>query len=87
MSATQFLVWKCIAISPTKWKLSPVGDLGGGFWVVAISGGSVIWYNDIEDGYNISTYPALGEIGAYGADQYELGNILQQLIDRTAPGR
>lgn len=62
MSAMQLLVWRCIAIAPSKWGLSPLGDLGGGFWVVAIFGDSVIWYNDIEDGYNVSTYPTLGEI-------------------------
>ncbi|WP_306227153.1 hypothetical protein [Bosea beijingensis] len=83
MPAAQLLVWRCIAITPRKWELSPLGELGGGFWVVAIFGASVIWYNDIEDGYNVSTYPTLGEIGAYGADQYELEHVLQQLINRA----
>lgn len=27
------------------------GDEGNGFWVVAIYGKNIIWYNDIEDGY------------------------------------
>lgn len=85
MSATQLVVWRCIAINPAKWMLSPIGDLGGGFWVVAIFGNSVIWFNDIEDGYNVSAYPTLGEIGAYGAEQYELEHILEQLINRTKP--
>jgi hypothetical protein len=28
-------VWEEIRITPTKWSCSPMGDLGGGFWVVA----------------------------------------------------
>lgn len=24
------------AVTPTEWQLSPWGDLGGGFWVVAV---------------------------------------------------
>ena len=36
------------AVTPTKWQLSPWGDIGGGFWVVAVLEDRVLWYNDIE---------------------------------------
>ncbi len=82
MSASQLRVWKCIAVAPVKWTLRPHGDLGGGFWIVAILGGSVIWYNDIEDGFEISQYSSFGEIESYSASQFELKYILQKIINR-----
>jgi len=60
-----------IRVAPKKWKLSPWGDMGGGFWVVGIVGKKVLWYNDIEDGFNISSYSKYGEIGVYEAEQDE----------------
>ena len=44
MTPAQRLLWDAIKIRPTKWQLSPWGDEGDGFWVVAILGSSVIWY-------------------------------------------
>ena len=41
--------WERIRIDPEKWQCSPWGDARGGFWVVAVKGGEVAWYNDIED--------------------------------------
>ncbi|MGX1785720.1 hypothetical protein ACWIGM_03225 [Bosea sp. NPDC055332] len=84
LSAGQLHIWRCIAIAPVKWALKPYGDLGGGFWVVAILGKSVIWYNDIEDGFNVSPYSSFGEIETYSASQFELRHILQQIIDRVS---
>jgi len=50
------------SIAPAKWRLSPWGDEGGGFWVVAVHGSRVLWYNDIEDGFNVSEFEFRGEI-------------------------
>ena len=44
------------AIPPQKWSQSPYGDEGGGFWAVAVFGSKVLWYNDIEDGFNVSHF-------------------------------
>ncbi|MGE3166372.1 MAG: hypothetical protein AB7O52_15815 [Planctomycetota bacterium] len=55
------------SISPSKWGLRPWGDLGGGFWVVAVHLDRVLWYNDIEDGFNVSRFDVQGEIPA---DEY-----------------
>jgi hypothetical protein len=49
-------------VTPRKWKLSPWGDAGGGFWVVATCRDRVLWYNDIEEGFNVSRYEIAGEI-------------------------
>jgi hypothetical protein len=46
--------WDQIHIEPVKWSLPPWGDQGDGFWVVAIMGQLVVWYNDIEEGLDAS---------------------------------
>jgi hypothetical protein len=58
-------MWQAIRIKPVKWQLHPWGDEGGGYWVVAIFGQHVLWFNDIEWGFNLSRYSVLGEIGEY----------------------
>jgi hypothetical protein len=47
-------LWESIRIDVTKWQLHPWGDEGNGFWVVGLIGSNVLWYNDIEDGFNWS---------------------------------
>jgi hypothetical protein len=49
-------------IAPAKWRLTPWGDEGGGFWAVAIHRDRVLWYNDIEDGFNVSRFDEHGQI-------------------------
>jgi hypothetical protein len=51
-----------VSFPPEKWSLPPWGDLGGGFWAVAVDGDRVLWYNDIEEGFNISRFERRGEI-------------------------
>lgn len=64
--------WNAIRIPPEKWALPPWGDEGLGFWVVGVYGNNVIWYNDIEDGFNISNYRQNGVINEYWCSQDEL---------------
>jgi hypothetical protein len=73
--------WQLIKIYPTKWKEDGFGDEGGGFWVVAICGTKIIWYNDIEDGFNISNYDLYGEINDYYCNQYTLSEAVIRLFD------
>ena len=63
------------AITPEKWRQSPWGDDGGGFWVVAVSDAKVLWYNDIEEGFNVSRFVTRGRIpeGEYWCNQDRLG--------------
>jgi hypothetical protein len=60
-SEEQRAFFERVAVAPKKWQ-SPYGDDGGGFWVVAIHRDRVLWYNDIEDGFNVSTFEVQGEI-------------------------
>ncbi|HUA99408.1 MAG TPA: hypothetical protein VMA34_13850 [Terracidiphilus sp.] len=73
--------WDAVCITPEKWKLTPYGDLGGGFWVVAVLGSTVVWYNDVENGFNRSRYARFGTIpqGEYWCNQDELQWTIGQL--------
>ena len=51
-----------VAVDPHKWRQSPYGDEGGGFWVIAVDQDRVLWYNDIEGGFNVSRFTARGTI-------------------------
>lgn len=64
--------WNLIKIAPQKWQEKEYGAEGGGFWVVAIFETKVIYYNDIEDGFNISEYETYGLIKEYSCNQSEL---------------
>jgi len=74
----QFL--EIISISPEKWAEEEHGEMGGGFWVVAIFGKSIIWYNDIEEGFNVSQFDTFGKIGEYAAEQDMLGWTINKIL-------
>ena len=86
MSAEQLRLWECISIIPNKWVQRTYGDLVGGFWAVAILGRFVVWFNDIEDGFDISEYSVYGEITGYGASQDSLEVAVQHLVNKIANG-
>ncbi|MEH3112629.1 hypothetical protein [Pedobacter terrae] len=74
--------WKLIKIPPQKWQETEYGNEGGGFWVVAIFGNSFVFYNDIEEGFNVSTYQTYGDINEYWCEQTELDCIVKLLYRR-----
>ncbi len=69
-------IWDDIKVSPVKWLEATHKD----FWVVAITGNEVIWYNDIEKGFNISTYKTEGEILDYWTEDTKLDELLWHLF-------
>jgi hypothetical protein len=73
------------AAAPAKWQLAPWGDLGGGFWVVAVMDDRVLWYNDIEGGFNISRFVTRGTIPSteYWCNQDELRWALAALSGKS----
>jgi len=81
MTFAQMRLWEVIKIMPHKWLQEPWGNMGKGFWVVAIVGSSVLWFNDIEDGFNISTYKSFGRIEEYLCNQDELEHSVQQILN------
>lgn len=74
--------WNLIKIEPRKWQEKEFGEEGGGFWVVAIFGNEIIYYNDIEDGFNVSPYDTYGDIKEYLCNQSELNWIVLGLYER-----
>jgi hypothetical protein len=72
MQPDALALWNRIRIRSVKWQLSPWGDMGSGFWVVAIIGQDCFWYNDIEDGFNVSLYSEFGTIRDYWCSQSRL---------------
>ena len=73
--------WQLIKIEPMKWQEVNYGKVGNGFWVVAICGHKIIWYNDIEHGFNISDYSTYGQIDGYYCNQDELNWSAIRLFD------
>jgi hypothetical protein len=73
-------LFAALRIEPEKWALSPWGDKGGGFWVVGVLGRTAIWYNDIEDGFNVSRFEEWGRLSEYWCNQLELTHVLARLF-------
>ncbi|MBL8018699.1 MAG: hypothetical protein JNM27_03460 [Leptospirales bacterium] len=72
-------IWELISIFPARWRISafPVTDEEA--WVVGIFGERVLWYNDIEEGFNISRYSEFGTIDEYWANQDGLPEALERI--------
>lgn len=86
MTPTQRNLWQAIHIPPEKWILHPWGDLGGGFWVVGLIGRTVIWYNDIEEGFNRSDYTVYGTIDTYWCNQDSLEVAINSVLQLATTG-
>jgi hypothetical protein len=86
MEPPAMALWQRIRIRPVKWALPPWGDLGGGFWVVAVVGQECIWYNDIEDGFNVSRFEAFGRIADYWCSQAALHHTMHALVRQAETG-
>jgi hypothetical protein len=86
MNATQRKLWDVICITPEKWQQDPYGKEGGGFWVVALIGTTVVWYNDVEEGFNRSHYSRYGFIDEYWCNQDELEWAIEALLKLIRTG-
>jgi hypothetical protein len=53
---------------------------------VALIGNNVIWYNDIEHGFNRSRFHKYGQIEGYWCNQDELEWTIQNLINEMKDG-
>jgi hypothetical protein len=86
MTPAQLKLWQAIRIEPAKWAEATYGEAGNGFWAVALIGKTVVWYNDIEEGFNTSQYSRFGSIDDYWCNQDELEDTLQQVLEMIATG-
>ena len=87
MNPAQARLWQAICITPEKWRQRPYGEPGGGFWVVALIGRTVIWYNDLEESFNRSRYVSYGTIEDYWRNDDELELTVQYLTDALERAR
>ena len=73
-----------VAVPAAKWTQHSYGEKGAGFWVVAVEGDCVLWYNDIEEGFNVSKFREWGVIpdDEYWCNQDELESALNRLRAR-----
>jgi hypothetical protein len=76
--------WERIRIEPEKWRCSPWGDETGGFWAVAIDGDHVLWFNDIEEGFNWSRFSSRGIIDEYVCNQDAFEQILERIAQQNS---
>ena len=72
MTPENRLLWELIKKPPEKWKAQKYRGKEEEFWVIAVYKKYIIYYNDIEEGYNISKYRRYGKISEIWADQDEL---------------
>jgi len=86
MNAAERRLWHLVSLPPEKWSLPPWGDEGGGFWVIGLLGRYVIWYNDIEDSFNLSRYRERGTISEYLGNQGGLQPVLWDLLHLIETG-
>jgi hypothetical protein len=73
--------WELIKIYPEKWNEETYGNEGNGFWVVGLIGRKVTYYNDIEEGFNISDYSTYGTIDNYFCNQDKLTWTIGRLFE------
>lgn len=71
-------IWDRIQIEAHKVPMNGSECGADQFWVVAKCEDKVVWYNDIEEGFNFCTLNATGELEP-GFEQWSLGEVLQQL--------
>jgi hypothetical protein len=87
LDAADAQLWRRVRVTPAKWKLHPWGDALGGFWVVGIVGQQVIWLNEIEGGFNISSYTEYGTIDQYWCNDDELVHAMRALRGELESGQ
>jgi hypothetical protein len=86
MTVPQRRLWEAIRIDPEKWQQHPYGDIGGGFWAVAVLGRTVVWYNDIKEGFNRSAYARYGKVSEYWCNQDRLELTIRGLLKEIVEG-
>lgn len=86
MTLDQKRLWKLIKVTPKKWSEKQFGKIIEGFWVIAIIGDRVVWYNEIEEGFNQSQYHIYGKIDEYYCNQDELEWVIQNILNEIEGG-
>lgn len=86
MTPEQQRLWNLMRIEPEKWQQLPFGEEGNGFWVVGLIGRTVLWFNDIEDGFNRSRFTTYGTIDDYWCNHDDLDLAVQYVLTALESG-
>ena len=86
MCPSQRKLWEAIRVDPVRWQQHPYGTSEGGFWVVGIYGGKVLWFNHIELGFNRSRWTTPGKLDEYWCNQDDLEWTVQYVMNEIADG-
>ena len=79
--------WCFMQIEPEKWVDNAYQQEPVEFFVVAIFGHRVIYYNDIEEGFNISEFEEYGRLKGSGANQNSFGEYISHLFTFISSGK
>ncbi len=58
----------------------PDEEVDDGFWAVAILGNQVLWYNHVEQGFNVSLFSSYGCIDKYESRKDSFDTALQKMM-------
>ncbi len=72
--------WDEFKIEPQRWEETSNESGYDSFWVVAMLGNEVIWFNDETEGFNISNFTELGHIDEYWTETTDLQNLLWHIL-------
>lgn len=70
-------VWERIRIAPERWS-----SREGEFWVVAIDGDQALWFDDIHEAFNWSSYSTRGTLDVAGCEQLSFAQHLEQIAHK-----
>ena len=86
LNEEQLGLWNFIKVPPQKWQEETMGKEGGGFWVVGLAGNKALYYNDIEEGFNLSTFSKYGTLDEYYCNQLQLHEMIISLSESVGKG-
>jgi hypothetical protein len=76
--------WATIQIEAQKWRCPAWEEAGREFWAVGVRNDNVVWYNDVEGGFNTSRMERWGIIGEYWCNQADFSEFLATLPEADA---
>ena len=84
MSPEQGRMWESAKVIPQQWNAPDYGAGRLRFWAVAVMGQTVVWYDDMEDGFAVTEYLEFGAIAGSSSGDMSLERAIQELINRLS---
>ena len=84
MTPEQGRMWALAKVIPEKWSAPHYAAGRQSFWAVAVMGQTVVWYDDIEDGFVVTECLQFGVIAGSSSGDTSLEGAVQELINRLS---